>query len=620
MDKPLLKILPFRAQRSLIALHEMFQLCWKSQPLSFAMLTLFEVTKGLLPLGIAWLTKSIFDQLARQIEAEKTIVLAADFLPSIGGLAALMLLSQIVTPLARAIQQDLGRQLTLAVEMNVYAKINSIHGLEPFEDPELYSIIGLTSQYVQQGPMQILAAWSVLTPGLISLIGFIGLVTALSPVLASIVALSMLPQLYAQLRLGWRRFGLMVKNTHQEQFADYCRSVLSLVDFAKEVRLFNVGEYFLSRLQQTVSSIMKQQRAQSRQELAWQLGLSTLSTSIAVGALIYVVQTAFTGQITIGDVALYITAVAVIQSTLLDCIFAIAGLYEGVLFHHQYSKLMHIKQPVAVVSPSLSVPPLRDEIRFCNVSFRYSDEHHWVLHGVNLSITAGKCTALVGLNGAGKTTLVKLLARFYDPTGGIILWDGVDIRQFDPTSLRQRLGAIFQDFVQYNLTAHENIALGDIRFVADRQRVVAAALQAGADAAIRRLPRDYDTLLSRWLAGDNPDAVGAELSGGEWQKVALARLFMRDADVLILDEPTAALDAQAEYELYQRFRTLMAGRTSLLIAHRFSTVRMADLIAVLEDGRITEVGSHATLVVQNGTYAQLYAKQAAPFQSSIDTP
>ena len=246
-----------------------------------------------------------------------------------------------------------------------------------------------------------------------------------------------------------------------------------------------------------------------------------------------------------------------------------------------------------------------------NVSFRYSDEHAWVLRDVNLLIPAGRCTALVGLNGAGKTTLVKLLTRMYDPTEGEILWEGIDIREFDVERFRERIGAVFQDFTRYDLTAQENIGLGNVGEALDDDKVRQAAMRAGVSETIEGLPGGYGTVLSRWLTTEK---AGVDLSGGEWQKIALARMFMRESEMLILDEPTAALDAQAEYDLYNRFVELMGGRTSLLITHRFSTVRMADMVAVLEEGRITEVGTHEELIRVNKTYTKLYQMQAERYR------
>jgi ATP-binding cassette subfamily B protein len=252
--------------------------------------------------------------------------------------------------------------------------------------------------------------------------------------------------------------------------------------------------------------------------------------------------------------------------------------------------------------------PIQQGIEFRNVSFRYPDRDDWALRELNLTIRSGEKIALVGANGAGKTTLIKLLTRLYDPTEGQILLDGVDLRDYDLEDLRLSIGVIFQDFVRYQVSARENIGFGQIKDLADEPRILAAAERGGADEVVERLPQGYDTLLGRWFE------KGAELSGGQWQKIALGRAFMRDSEVLVLDEPTAALDAEREYEIFQRFRDLTAGRIALLISHRFSTVRMADRIVVIEGGRLTELGTHAELLELGGTYARLFNLQAEGYR------
>jgi ATP-binding cassette subfamily B protein len=340
------------------------------------------------------------------------------------------------------------------------------------------------------------------------------------------------------------------------------------------------------------------------------LGLSLLSSGAASAAFVLIVLAAFAGRLTLGDITLYVSAVAAVQGALNGLFSATAGLHESVLFHSYFQALQALPPVLPVKTNPQPIAPLAAGLELRQVSFRYHPEQPWVLRDVNLKIPAGSCLALVGLNGAGKTTLVKLLTRLYDPTEGQILWDGIDIREFDPAEFRQRIGAIFQDFMRYDLTVRENIGLGNLAQINKLEQIQRVAQQANIHDELLRLPHGYETELSRVFA---EEGQGLDLSGGQWQKVATARLFVRQADLLILDEPTAALDAQAEYDLYRHFSELMAGRTSFLISHRFSTVRMADLIAMLEDGRISEYGTHDQLLQRNGTYARLYNMQAESY-------
>jgi ATP-binding cassette subfamily B protein len=297
------------------------------------------------------------------------------------------------------------------------------------------------------------------------------------------------------------------------------------------------------------------------------------------------------------------------QSTFQNILYAVSSIYENNLFMSNFFEYLAMVPQLAVAAQPKPLPAtLRRGIEFRNVGFRYPDNDAWALRGVNLLIRPGEKIALVGHNGAGKTTLIKLLSRLYDPTEGAVLIDGIDVREVDPLALRQKIGVIFQDFVRYHVPAKENIGFGQIDALADFERIQESARKSGADAIINGLSESYDTMLGRWFRG------GHELSLGQWQKIALARAFMRDAEILVLDEPTASVDAQSEYEIFRNFQELTAGKMAILISHRFSTVRMADRIAVIEGGGISEIGSHAELIAHSGTYARLFSMQAEGYR------
>lgn len=585
----------------------MLGLAWQAHPVIFLGLILLTALQGIAPLLTAWITKLLFDLLALVLQGNSPVDLFQNLAILVVIQAVVFILSQMIAPASRYLGEELGRKLTITVETAVYKKIGDFGGIGYFEDPGFYDTFRLASQGARSGPMQGLYILTNFVQSAITLLGFLGMLIAFNPLLAALVGAAALPQLWLELKLGRQRYGLAFSLSPDERRAFYYGHLLSDAMAAKEIRLFGLADHFLDGLLDTYRKIHAARRRLDLRELRWKLLLEALSGLVFSAALGVVAIQAFARRLSLGDVTLYVNAVRSLQSALSGMVYAIAESNEQALFFKQYDHLMALPQPVRITLSPHAISTLTSGIEIRGVSFRYSERHPWVLRHLDLSIPAGKCLAVVGLNGAGKTTLVKLLTRLYDPTEGQILWDGIDLREFVLEDLRRRTGVIFQDFMRYAFTAQENIGLGKVEFFDDLSRVQRAAENAGAHEAILNLPQGYQTMLSRAFG---EDGTGADLSGGEWQKIALARLFMRQVDLLILDEPTASLDPQAEYEIYNRFMELVHGRTCLLISHRLSTVRMADVIAVLENGIITEYGIHSDLLARGGAYARLYHMQA----------
>jgi len=430
-----------------------------------------------------------------------------------------------------------------------------------------------------------------------------------APLLILLLALSFIPAVLGEFRFNRLAYWISHNRSPERRQMDYLRQLGASADSAKEVKLFGIGSFLADRFRVLSRQILEENKTLSIRRALQTGGLAAISTIAYYGAYAYIVWRTLNGDFSIGDLVFLSGSFSGLNGYLQQILIGFTQIAGQSLYLDDLFSFFEIKPTILEPQSPRSFPlPLQQGITFENVGFRYPGSERWALRHLSFTAQTGETLALVGENGAGKTTIVKLMTRLYDPDEGRILIDGIDIRDFASEDLRRHIGVIFQDFLRYSFTAAENISVGRIEATDDRARVTRSAEQSLADGVIRKLPEGYDQMLGRVFA------KGHDLSGGEWQKIAIARAYMRDAELIILDEPTAALDARAEAEVFARFKNLAQATTAVIISHRFSTVRMADRIVVVEDGRVSELGSHASLMAQGGRYAELFELQAAGYR------
>lgn len=478
-----------------------------------------------------------------------------------------------------------------------------------FEDATFYDQLQQAQREAAFRPVSMVSGVFSLVRTLLTFLSMVALLASLGPFLALLALLAPLPAFIASTRYGWQGYLLMRRQSPERRQMAYLTSLLTTDTYNKETKLFNLGDFFVRRYRELAERFIgdNQGLLVRRYLVGFAWGALTIVTTS--GTYLWVALKAVRGQIGINNLVVYTQAAQQVQQNFQALLGGLATMYEHTLYLNTLFDLLAFEPRIrAPATPTPVRVPFHQGISFQQVSFTYPGRTEPALDRVSFDIGLGETVALVGRNGAGKTTLVKLLTRLYDPDAGRILIDGIDIRDYDPATLRNEIAVIFQDYVTYHLTAKDNIAVGRLDDFDNDARVARAAAQSGATEVIAGLPQGYATMLGKWFDR------GHQLSGGEWQKIALARAFMRDAPILVLDEPTAALDAQAEYELFSRMRSLTQGKTGLFISHRFSTVRLADRIVVLEGGAVIEQGSHDELLLAGGRYAELFNLQAASYR------
>ncbi|TLY62993.1 MAG: ABC transporter ATP-binding protein, partial [Gammaproteobacteria bacterium] len=500
-------------------------------------------------------------------------------------------------------QSLLRAQLGQRVNVMILEKALTLE-LQHFEDSEFYDKLTRARREASTRPLSLVTRTFGLVQNGVSLASYGVLLARFSPWAVAVLLLAGLPAFVAEAKFSGDAFRLFRWRSPETRMQMYLETVIAREDHAKEVKLYGLGPRLLERYRDIFRRLYREDRALTMRRDAWGFALGLIATAALYGAYAWIAVTAVRRLITLGQMTMYVALFRQGQSAVSAMLAAVGGMYEDNLYLSTLYEYLETEVP-APLGTALRGPHPEDGVRFEDVSFTYPEAEEPALEHVTLHLTPGSSLALVGENGSGKTTLIKLLTRLYSPSTGRIVLDGQDLRDWDQVSLRERIGVIFQDFARYQMLVGENVGAGDERFFEDEERWRAAAVKGRASEFIETLPSGYRTQLGKWFRD------GRELSGGQWQKIALSRAFMRArADILVLDEPTAAMDAQAEAEVFEHFRQLARERITILISHRFSTVRMADQIAVLARGRIIERGSHEELMKLNGRYAQLFTLQA----------
>lgn len=603
----------FGALRHVVPL---FGLVWRTSPILTLASMLVRLVRALLPVITLYIGKLIIDEVIAKAATPNAPTTFTDWISSglldramllIAAEFSLAILSDLAGRAGSLFDMMLGAQFSIATSVRLMEHAATLD-LEQFEDSELQDRLERARNQASSG-LGVLGQVFGQVQNLITIFSFGASMAFYAPWLILLLLVALIPAFAGEAYFNARDYALQWSRAQERRQLEYLRQTGASVDTAKEVKIFGLNDFLIGRFRALSTDFYRVNSRLARQRMGWMGLLTAIGTTGYYAAYAYITWRTLAGQFSIGDLTFLAGAFRRLSGLLESLLIGFSYAANQALYLDDLFSFFNIKSAIHSPPDALQVPrPFKTGVVFENVGFRYPGAEQWAVRNLDFTLQVGETLALVGENGAGKTTLVKLLARLYDPDEGRILLDGRDLREYDLDELRSNIGVIFQDFVRYSLSAAENIAVGRIEEREDLERVKEAAERSLANEVIERLPGGYNQLIGKRFR------TGVDLSGGEWQKVAIARAYMRDAQLLILDEPTAALDARAEFEVFQRFKELSAGKTSVLISHRFSSVRMADRILVLDNGRVESSGTHEELMTQGGRYAELFELQAAGYR------
>lgn len=595
-----------------LRLFYIIKLVWEAKPWILFMMLGYTVINGFLPVINALISKELINSLVFIVtgEAESFNTVFKFLIFQFG----FIFISSLISALYNMVLRISGELVTNHIKLKILSKTKEVD-MASFDMPEFYEKLENASREAGSRPISILQAVFNIISTCISLVSFVVILAKVSPLAPVAIIVFAIPTAIISFVYRKKNFEYMRRRSKDRRQMQYYNELMINKDIAKEVRMFNLSDTFISCYKETFSKYFSGIKRLIYAENGWSMGISLASSAVNCTLFLYIAKQVYNGLILVGDYTLYTGALQSISGGVSGLISTFAMIYEGTLFIDNMIAFMNEKSTVLpIIDKPLSVKRhVPHTIEFKNVSFRYPGCENYVIKNINLVLDKGETAVLVGLNGAGKTTLIKLLTRLYDPTEGVILLDGEDIRKYDTKELYDMFGIIFQDFGKYAFTAGENIMFGQVDKGYEFDDIKEAAVNANADGFIERLEHGYDTSLMRYF-----EDTGIELSIGQWQKLSIARAFYGDSDFLILDEPTASLDAIAEQEIFSQFEKLREGKTTIFVSHRLSSATTASKIIVIENGELAECGTHKELMELKGKYYTLFSTQAKRYVDGAD--